>query len=67
MVDLASGRAAAAVWSAIRPLRHHDFHLNILKAELIVDHAEKLNRAPIRHMSATHFNPCPLLGQLRMR
>lgn len=67
IVDLASGCTATAIRPAIRRLGHDDFHFNILKAELIMDHSEKLNRAPARHMRATDLDPCPLLRELRMR
>ena len=61
------GIAATTVRPATRPLSDDDFHFNVLKAELIVNHAEKLNRARVRHMRATHFDARMFLRQLGMR
>lgn len=50
----------------IAPTSHHHFHLNILKLELIVDHAEQLESAPIRHVGTADFDTRTFTCQFRM-
>jgi hypothetical protein len=57
---------AAAAFAAPRAFRHDHFHPNILERELIVNHSEKFNCPRIRRVRATHLNPRPFSGKLRM-
>jgi len=45
---------------------HDNFHLYFLERELIVNHAEQLDRAWVWHVRAMHLNPGWFVGKLRM-
>ncbi len=56
-----------ATRSATPTARHHDFHPDLLQRELVVDQAEQLDRAHVRHVLATHLDTRPFPAQFRMR
>jgi hypothetical protein len=48
-------------------LGHDDFHFNLLKRELIMNHAEQLYCARVRHVRATNFNTRRFTDKVRVR
>ena len=56
--------ATSAIWPAAFTAHNDQFHLDLLKFELVVDHAEELERASLRHMLATHLDSRALTRQL---
>lgn len=58
---------AGAAFTAPGAFRYDHFHPNVLEDELVMDHSEKLNRALIRHVRASHLDTPPFPCQFRMR
>ena len=58
---------AGTTESATFPAGHHDFHLNMLEGELIVNQAEQRERARVRHLRTADFDARAFSHELGMR
>ena len=47
-------------------ISHNDFHLNVLKRELVMNETKQLERAGIRYVHAMHLDPRRFARELRM-
>ena len=46
---------------------HHDFQLDFLKRQLIMNVTEQFERSRIGHVRTTQFDSCWFTGKFRMR